>query len=171
VITLTEFAAQIGKSKMTVSRACKLGRLATCVIRDDKGRVLGISDPELAKREWAANSDYTDAPQRAPVAVAPAAVESVEAPEEEHSLAGAAARSKHWDAQLKELKYHEAAGELVSAKEVENEVASVFAEVRTKLLGVPTRLRQDNPTMTVEQLAAVESVIREALQALSEQPE
>jgi hypothetical protein len=65
-MTQVAYAKRRGVSKMAVSRAIKKGRLRTCVVRGPNGEPLGISDPELADREWLAYSDYTDAPQRAP---------------------------------------------------------------------------------------------------------
>lgn len=158
-VTLTAYAKRRGVSVMTISRACKKGRLRECVVRDASGKAIGISDPELADREWEKNSDYTDAPQRAPKTSSPAG--------EEVSMSDAAAREKHWKALLAETKYKREAGELVPAAEVEERVRDDYAQVRTKLLGIPSRARQSLPHLTVGDLAVIESLVRESLEELA----
>lgn len=55
MISLTEYAAHRGVSKMAVSKAVESGRLRDSVVRDDSGAPK-IRDVELADREWAANT-------------------------------------------------------------------------------------------------------------------
>lgn len=163
------YAKRRGVSGMAVSLAIKHGRLKASVVRNEYGQPK-ISDPDLADREWAANTDWTDAPQYAPKAPAVPApvVEQVAPPAEEPgSIAGAAERQKHWSAKLAELKYHEAAAELVPASDVAREWTDLLTEVKTKLLGVPSRLRQTAPHLAAPDITQVEELIREALTALS----
>lgn len=159
-MTLTDYAKRRGVSIMAVSRAAKRGRLRDCVERNESGRVTGITDPELADKEWDANSDYTDAPQRLEAQVnadgAPAT-----------TLAEAALAGKFWQAKLAELKFREAAAELVPAKDVETKLVNVFAQCRTKLLGIPSRMRQRDPSLSATQFTLFESLIREALEDLA----
>lgn len=54
-LTLTAYAARRGCSVKSVSRAIAAGRLVASVGRDDRGRPT-IADPELADREWDANT-------------------------------------------------------------------------------------------------------------------
>ncbi len=168
---------------MGVSRGVKSGRLAKCVVRDEAGRPLGLSSIEEADREWAANSDYTDAPQRdpgrnaGPVAQyqwATALEQSFPTidqpptgePAFDQTVAGGAARQKHWNAKLAELKFKAAAGELVSAAEVRGEWSDILSQVRNKLLGVPTRVKQALPALTPADVVLIEDLLREALEDL-----
>jgi hypothetical protein len=158
---------------MAVSRAAARGRLPTSVVRDATGRAVGISDPDLADREWAANTDYTDAPQRAP-AVAPKPTPAAQ-PEPDEPPAGpgevdlsrAAALAKHWDAQLKELKFREAAKELIPARDVEQKLVDVFSACKVRLLEIPTRAKQALPHLSITDLEALETIVRDALEELA----
>lgn len=68
-MTLTTYAARRGCSVKSVSRAIAAGRLVQCVGRDDRGRPT-IADPDLADREWDANTqrrpEYTSTRQGTP---------------------------------------------------------------------------------------------------------
>lgn len=163
--TLTRYAERRGVSVMAVSRAVKKGTLKECVVRDEHGRPK-ISDPDLADREWAANTDYTDAPY----AVAQKAADyarQAPAPSEELNFAEAGAKEKYWKAQLAELKYKQEAAELVPAAEVRSKVEGAFRTCKTRLLAIPSRARQAIPHLTVEETASLEDLIREALEELS----
>jgi phage terminase Nu1 subunit (DNA packaging protein) len=197
-VTLTEFAALVGVSKMTVSTACKPGgRLASFVIRSETGRATGIRDPEEARKYFHANTDLSEAPASVLVAKAEFAAREAEKrsaeenaddedpPEEKRSapktatafeeIADESRRAKHWDAKLKELKYREAAGELVAAAGIEKKLADVFSAVRSKLLGVPSKAKQAMPDeLTASMVTKIEDLIREALEELvppDEKPE
>lgn len=188
-ITLTAYAARRGVTKMAVSRAVARGILRDSVVRDARG-VPAIADPELADREWAQNTDYTKAPQRAPGAAPAPALPPPPAPEPEdepepsppragptpapkpgeESLANAAARQKHWAAELAQLKFREAAGELVPAADVERRLVNVFAASKTHLLAIPSRLQQALPHLTASDLEVLDGILREALVELAEVP-
>lgn len=149
-----------------VSAACRDGRLKEAVVRDPAtGRVSGLH-PLVADREWLANTDYSRAPQHAPkVAGLPQVAPPVDtAPE---GLADSAAELKHWQAQLAELKYREAAGELLLAADVERQIVATFAACKAKLLAIPSRARQALPHLTVADIAAIDGLVREALEDLA----
>jgi hypothetical protein len=143
------------------------------VVRDAAGRAVGISDPDLADREWAANTDYTDAPQRAPAPVAAKPTPAVQSEvggasgPGELDLASAAARAKHWDAEIKELKFREAARELIPARDVEQKLVDVFSASKVRLLELPTRAKQALPHLSVSDLEALEAIVRDALEELT----
>lgn len=154
--------------KVEVNRAIKEGRLKACVQLNSKG-VPQIADVELAKKEWLENGDYTDAPARVPEGLVgnlggahPVETDADGTP----TLQNAAARSKHYEAELKRLKLEEAEGLLVSAADVEHEWADLLSQVRTRLLAVPTRVKQSLPTLTVADIVTIENLIREALEDL-----
>lgn len=170
-VTLTELGAALGITKMSVSRGKH--RLPKTLVRNGKGRVVGVSSLPDAIAEWNENGDYTDAPQRAPQMlkeVSPASSSAIDDEENdetvEGSMASAAVRDKHWRAKLAELKFKEAAKELVPAAEVRREWADLLSHVRTKLLGIPTRVRQAIPTLTVADVLVVENLVRESLEDL-----
>jgi hypothetical protein len=163
-MTLTDYAKRRGVSKMAVSLAVKHGRLVKCIARDAHGRPC-ITDPELADREWLGNSDYTNAPQHDPGRKAPEPAASSAPPEE--SLAGSAAREKHWKAKIAEIEFLDRSGELVSAKEVEREWTDLLSHVRTRLLAIPTYVKQSAPHLSTSDVAVVDQHIRDALAELS----
>lgn len=154
------FARLIGVNHVAVQKAIKNGRLHNCL--NAAGQIV---DADLARREWAANTDYTDAPHRAGL-VTHAAPEPHRVPLP-LTMSEAAAREKQMRADLLELKLKQQMKELVPAVDVRAEVTTAFTEVRAKLLGVPSRARQQDPGLTVPQLALIEALIREALEALA----
>lgn len=181
-ISLREYAKRRGVSAMAVSVAVKTGRLKDSVTRNEHGQPK-ISDPDLADREWDANTnhemraramglDALEQKSEAPEGGAPSTKALLEAPPSpadapgEESLASAAARSKHWEAQLRELKYREAAGELVPAADVAHEWAGILSQVRTKMLGLPTQIKQAIPSLAVVDTVLIEDLIRTALEDL-----
>lgn len=160
---------------MAVSAAVKDGRLVKSVTRDQYGNPK-IADPELADQEWAANTDSAKIPHTVIEARAAAAamVESGDDDEEQPSaldaeltVTSAAARSKHWEANLRELKYKQAAKELVNAKEYEGQLADVFSHCRTRLLAIPSRCKQALPHLSNADVVVVEDLVREALEELA----
>lgn len=159
--TQSELAEVLGVKVPLVNREINKpdgGKLRGCLV-DLNAKPRKVRDLAEAVRVWRANTDHTDAPQRAPASVDP----------DDTSLANAAARAKHWEAQSKELKYRQEAKELVLAAEVEAEWAKILGEIRTKLLGVPTRVKQAAPHLAVADVVLVENLIREALQGIGEE--
>jgi hypothetical protein len=84
------------------------------------------------------------------------------------NLATASAREKHWRAELAELNYKQRAGELVNAAEMTAAMADAFSTVRTKLLGLPSKAKQQLPHLTLAELATLDEIVREALEGLSQ---
>ncbi len=163
-LTLTAYAKRRGVSKQSVSEAIKAGRLVACLVKDEYGQNK-IGDPALADREWDANTDLTKAPTAVKVAAAARAAPGT-GDGDASDLTVANTRKAHWDAELKELKFKEAAGELVLASDVKREWADILSQVRTKLLGLPTQVKQAVPTLTVADVVIFENLIREALEDL-----
>jgi phage terminase Nu1 subunit (DNA packaging protein) len=171
VKSLREFAKEVGVTPMAVSVAVKRGRLKASVLVEG-GVCRGIVDVPLAHMEWAKNSDISKAPPR----IREKAAERQRALEGDdpltagpsgESLQEASATAKFWDSKLKELKYREAAGELIEASQVERKLVEVFTACRTKLLAIPNRARQDLPHLTVPDMAVFEGLIREACEDLA----
>lgn len=177
-MSLTAYAKRRGVSAMAVSRAVKRGRLKESVTHDARGQPK-IRDPDLADREWAANTDYSEAPASV-IAKAEAFARGEAAPppppagddpapsaHEGMTLSEATATEKIWRAKQAELKFRREAAELVPSAEVRGKLEAVFSVCRTKLLGVPSRARQTLPHLTVADIAALEDLVREALEDLA----
>lgn len=170
-----------GGSHVAVLNAIKGGRLK------DSVRAGKIVDADLADREWAANTNYAEAPlavreagvaRDAPGRAAPELdvvdVLGPEPPEGEGaadagvmSMKEAARLRLVWQAKREELKFKQEARELVPVRDVDAKLQDVFRVCRTKLLGIPSRARQQMPELTPVQVGLLEGLIREALEALA----
>jgi hypothetical protein len=81
------------------------------------------------------------------------------------------ARSEYEKANLLELERKQKEKLLLPADQVERVWANTVATVKTKLLAVPTRLRQRIPHLSLEEVAIADELIRESLQELAEEGE
>lgn len=79
----------------------------------------------------------------------------------------AAARREAALADMAELDRDERKGELVSVEEARDDVINRFAIVRTKLLGVPSRVAQRMPHLAAEVVPVLDDLIREALEEIA----
>lgn len=192
-LSMRAYGKRLGVSHVAVSRAISAGRLIHSLAWSADGKVIGISDPDLADREWAENTDLSKAPplvkeqgaariaavqqrdEATPTAESsppPApAVPQDEEGKKESTIANASFREKHWKANHAELEYRQAARELIPKAEIKSEMMAVFRTVRTKLLGVPNAAKQRMPNLSREDLATLEALIREALEALADEKE
>ena len=87
--------------------------------------------------------------------------------EDGESLQDASRRQKHWQAKLAELKFKQAAGELIPSSNVERDVNNLLTSVRVKLLGVPSRAIQSLPHLTSADLTVLQALVREALEEIA----
>jgi phage terminase Nu1 subunit (DNA packaging protein) len=172
---------------MSVSAAIASGRLVKSVVRVGPNNVPKISDPDLADREWEANTDPVmraaafgndpaawHAPNAQPVKVAVDDAASdepeVQRTESMPEVATSTARAKHWDAQLRELKYKEAAAELVPVANVTRRLIEVLTGTKQRLLAIPTRARQALPSLSNDDATVLEGLVREAIEDLERDP-
>lgn len=167
-----QYAKRRGVTPMAVSVAIKVGRLRASVGRDENGQPK-IVDPDLADREWAENTDhYKRPPAPAQVRVETGAFDDdthdEEDPNAAPTLANAAAREKHWRAELAQLKFQEASGLLLDKSKTEREWVDVASKVKTKLLGVPSRARQALPHLTVADIGTLTTLVREILDEIAD---
>jgi phage terminase Nu1 subunit (DNA packaging protein) len=181
-MTLTAYAARRGVSPKAVSKAIAAGRLSASVTRDQHGAPK-IADPDLADREWEANTrarvEYT-APEHGQV------VEQHQQPEDRrpamrsaasHEMAeyyahrsareGEAARRERLQADLAEFTLAERRGELIPVAQARRDVMERYTTVKTRLLGVPRRLAQQLPHLAAEVVPVVDALLREALEELA----
>jgi hypothetical protein len=170
LMSMRGYARRRGVSAMTVHQAVKAGRLVQCVATDEAGKFLGITDPFLADKEWAENTDVTKAPpkEQAKAAARARVLGGAPAEPDGESLANASAREKFYAAELKKLKFLEASRVLVPAAEVKARLVDEYSACRTRLLAIPSRAKQALPELTVAHLAVIEGLIREALEDLAD---
>jgi hypothetical protein len=173
-LSLSAYAKRRGVSHVAVSKAIAAGRLTASVVRDDRGAPK-IADPELADREWAANTrpriDHPAAadlagepPAPAPrVARPPAGAPRPDVPDYNESRA----RRESALADMAEIEVAERRGDLVSVDEARADVVSRFTVVRTRLLGVPSRVAQRLPHLAGEVVPIIDELLREALEELA----
>ena len=86
-------------------------------------------------------------------------------------VATASARLKRWQADLAELKFKEAARELIPVGEIRQEWSDILSAVRSKVLALPSRLRQQIPHLTTIEVALIEAAVRETLEDLARSDE
>ena len=171
-LTPRMFAKLVGASLSTVQERLRKGLLKRSATRDRRGR--WQIDPAMGTAEWHVGTALREhGPKTAgEVTVGPDdAVRLLRAKaDKEQDLALKAredARKAAADAQLAEADLLERQGKLVSARDMELEMVRVFTACKTKLLGIPSRARQQDPALTTAQLALFEALIREALTELA----
>jgi phage terminase Nu1 subunit (DNA packaging protein) len=159
-MSLRAYAKLRGVSPEAVSKAITTGRLSKSV-----ATVAGkpkIADPELADREWSANTQQrVDQPAAAPR-------DPPEYLAHRTAREGAAARRELAQAQLAELELAERKGEFIRIEDARRDVMEKFTLVRTKLLGIPVRLAQRMPEISGDLVTVLDELLREALEELAE---
>jgi hypothetical protein len=161
-ISLRAYAARrraaglAGGTLRAVQQAIAAGRLSRSVARDAKGDPK-IADADLADREWAGTTHEDRIPLTGPTSP------GLPPPE----LMESRARREAAQAALAEIELAEKRLELVLARDVESRLVNVFSHCKTKLLGVPSRARQQDPGLTGAQIKLIEQLIREALEDLA----
>lgn len=174
-----------GGSLAAVQKAIAAGRLKRCLSPDGK-----IGDAALADREWDANTDHAqrrtlsaeadNAPGPTPRgrprkladpgererALSRKADGSIDYDAIEN-LAEASLAEKIWKAQQAEMNYRREAAELVLASDVADRWSAIVALSRTKMLGVPAKIKARLPHLTRDDVASIDAVIREALEELA----
>lgn len=191
-LTLTAYAKLRGVSVKSVSIAVRDRRLVASVGRDEQNRPT-IVDPELADREWEANTRRAAAPRAAPdlalaarLAAAAAARPAPEPTAQPQIIdlrdprglvpafnvsrdlrAAAAARREAAAADLAELELAAKRGKLVDADQARADVVNRYSLVKTRLLAVPTALGQRLPDLAARVVPVVDELLREALKELS----
>jgi hypothetical protein len=151
-----EAAELAGGTLNAVQTAIKSGRLSKSVTPDGK-----IASAAAADAEWQATTHVDRIPLTGPTAAGASPPD----------LAESRARREAAEAALAEIELAEKRRELVLAKDVESRLVNVFAQCKTKLLGVPARCRQRDPGLTGPQIELIESLVREACDDLANKSE
>lgn len=186
LFSLRSYARHRGVSATAVHRAIESGRLSQCIVRDAGGKFRGITDLELADREWAGATDLTKAPtaviERAedqqPASTDVAGADEANAALEQLGATGIVdperlsplMRQKYWQAKTAELEYKKRIGELVDAKEVEARMVDEYSRCRTKLLGIARKAKAEMPELNHAQVLKIDNLVREALDGLAGAP-
>lgn len=84
-------------------------------------------------------------------------------------MSEAAAHEKFWKAKRAQIEFEEEAGNLVLAADVEHEWTDIVRACQTKLLGVPSRVRQRYPELAADVVSGLEDLIREVLSELADE--
>lgn len=164
-LSLRKYAEHRGVSHTAVQRAIKSKRLLESV-EIVNGRQQ-IRDVETADREWHANTRPTLAnmaaasPRRATEQPAEDVARTVPDINESRARREAAL------AGLAELELEERRGKLVPVEEARATVIDRFTAVRTRLLGLPSRCRQQLPHLTDVDVRVIDDLVREALEELA----
>lgn len=78
------------------------------------------------------------------------------------------ARSAHLKAEMLEIDLAERRGEVISVEQARADVEDRFATVRTRILGVPSRVAQRLPALAAEVVPVIDDLLREALTELAD---
>lgn len=183
--SFAEYAKHRGVSKAAVSKTRKKEWFAPAVaVRD--GREY-IADFALADRLWEHHSDPTRASNEtkermsriaksAPPSDDPPPSEDAgegeaggEAPELSPGMSytDAAKADKYWSAMKKKQEFELTAGILVNAEERDVDETTRIMFAKTRLLGIPSKLKATAPHLAHGDIAIVDALIREALEELA----
>lgn len=174
----TDYAKHRGVSKAAVSKMKKKPWFAPAIGRRDGKEY--ITDFALADRLWTHHVDPTRASNEekerlsriAHVTAPPADGDSTDAPPVlslEMSLADAVKADKYWSAMKKRQEFERTAGVLVNAEHRDLEEATRVTFAKTRLLGIPTKLKARLPHLAHGDIAVIDALIREALEELADE--
>ncbi len=153
--SLRALAEELGVSLSSLQEARKTGRVTI--------PKHGPVDVEALRAEWVASSKV-----QGPAPMAERAAPAVEPDDAQVSLAEARRRKELASARLKELEFEITAGKYCLAEDVYRERVKDYTAIRTRLLELPTRVKQAVPHLTPKEVEVVRDLIREALTELSE---
>jgi hypothetical protein len=158
LMSMRQYAKHRGVTVEAVSKAVKAGRISCN--RDERG--YAQIDPDVADREWDANTD--PGKSKKPLTEAPS-----EADENAKTVKKSAAIYKMYQARLTKLEFEEQSGQLHNVDQCKRDAFKVARAVRDALLGIPDRLSAElsgeSDQFIVRQ--KLDAEIRQALQALA----
>lgn len=155
-ISIAEFAAECGTTRQAVMKRMDRGTLtAACVGQDAVGRY--ISDPDEARRQWAANAD----PQY--VANARPDADLDEMAGESESVNRARERYLSAKADREEMARDTERGELMLKTEHRAILAAAIVPKVNELLGVPTKVRELCPHLSIADIEVIGNAIHKSL--------
>lgn len=147
----TDFAKEVGASKVRIHAAIKSGILSESVtIKKGGGRGGNDTyeiDLEKGKREWAENRDISRIPDSDKAEAARDLAGDLKG-EKKGAYAQAKTMGAVYDAQMKKLEYGMLAGTLVKADEVKAAAFKAARGVRDAILNLPGRVAPEIANMT-----------------------
>lgn len=162
-VSLRAYARHRGVSAEAVSKAVKDGRLSESIVMVDGAPK--VFDVDLADLEWRSNTrpriDHGDDDEPSDESGIPNYNDSVAL------RAMHAARREGALADLAEIEVAERRDELVLVSEARKYMIDKFTVVKTKVLGVPTRLAQQMPELAERVVPIVDELLREVLEELA----
>jgi len=161
------YAEHRGCALSAVQRAIKTERLKLSLTKDSRGHWKIIS-PDVADREWEENTRsgaVDDQPGPSTHDDDFADMSFNEARRRREIETWLATKTKR---EADELELGVRRGELIPIDEARQTVLDEYTAVKTKLLGIPTRLRQRLQHLTDLDIQVAEDLVREALEALSD---
>jgi phage terminase Nu1 subunit (DNA packaging protein) len=166
------FALKLGISHQAVSKAVMVGTIpAPFVGKDERGRPC-ILRPDHAAAAWRRNRDPTKVRERlaenrkaTPACTKLPAKTKVPA---RPSQAESRAIEADYKARMARLDYEERVRDLVSSGWMETRLTEVFAVVRNRLLGLPSKAKSLIPRLTVADVELLENLVRDDLEALAD---
>jgi phage terminase Nu1 subunit (DNA packaging protein) len=149
-LSIREFARLRGVTRSAVQERIAAGTMPTSVKRiNGQWRIVDVN---RANEEWETQGrTRIDTTGRG----------------EPSALAAATVRERLARAELLELRNAIQVGDLVPAKQVEQQWAAAIVGVRTALLGLPSRARARLPHLTTAEMGVLDRLIREALADLA----
>jgi len=165
MVSATAYAKHRGVSLQAVVQAIKEGRLSASVGQSEAGRYK--IDPELADKEWAANTDTGQgAPAHAKKRAELVDPEDAE-PGQPISYAEARAQHERFKARLAQLELEEREGKLVEAEAAKREAFRVARLVRDAMLNIPDRVAGELAAET-NQFKVHQRLVKEIRRALED---
>ena len=149
-LSVNGFAARKGVDRGAVRKAIINGWLSQSISRDAEGRPK-IADVALADKEWADNRPASKAEPAGFLSIA----------QEKRRLVSAQARKV-------ELLNRRTAGTLVPRRAVEIRYGTLVVTAKTKIRGVPSRIKQRIPHLSLAELAIIAELLDEALEELAD---
>jgi phage terminase Nu1 subunit (DNA packaging protein) len=187
-VGLREFGRLVGVSGEAIRKAIKSERIPAHMVGEkslSSGRkVPVIADVEGARAAFGANTDPLKKRSGAQISAgkraANASARGDEAAAEHHrqalsclndkdlpSIAESRAKTEAYKAEITKLEYEAKAGKLVDADEFRTKFTAMVATARTRLLGVPSKAKGRIPHLTVDEIAILTELMREALEEVA----
>ncbi len=144
----------VGGTINAVKTAIDDGRLVKSLTPDGR-----IADAAAADAEWAASTLVDRIPQSGPAASSSGSPSRLQELRE---------RREAVQVEMAELELAERRGQLIEIEQARRDVIDKFATVRTRILGVPTRVAQRLPKLAAEVVPVVDELLREVLEDLAD---
>ena len=156
-LSVTAYAKHRGCTYPAVLKAISEGRISKSVKRDPKSRRKKIN-PELADAEWHANTNSSDKNTNGLKLVSSAGLPALTVSKARQ----AAARAKQAEIELAKME-----GKLIDSEQVMRKFADVISSAKTKLLGLPTAIKQRLIHLSEDDIDIIDMLVREALEDLA----